>query len=712
MKTIKYLITGCFAILVLINCTTDDNNLDYLNNVEAPTNVVAIFKPTQDNSGLVTITPNSEGAVSYNITFGDDTATPQKVNQGESVDHIYEEGTYTVKIEAVGITGLKSEATQNLVVSFRAPENLEVVIENDLAISKRVNVTANADFAISYDVYFGEAGNDTPVTGNIGDTVSYVYQEAGTYTIRVVAIGAAIETTEYIVDFEVTAILQPLASAPTPPARAAQDVISIFSAVYEDEPGTDFFPDWGQGACCGSSWTTFDLNGDLMLQYINLSYQGNQFQTPVDVSGMEYVHIDIWNAGDVARVELSLISLTNGEKPVWIDLTANDWTSVDIPITAWTDQGLTVADIHQLKYVGDPFSGGTVFIDNIYFYKPPSEFIEFPINFESNNLTYTWNGFGASNFGPIPAATVANPNPMGINNSATVVEIQKPAGAQVWAGASMNLSGPADFTDGTTITLKVWSPRAGVPILFKMEDKNSPPDGNGNPSVVVEVQATTTLANTWEELSFDLTSFGAFSTSIDYHNVIIFPDFGNAGTGETFYFDDIEIASINFPINFEVSTLSYTWNGFGASDFGPIPAATVANPNPTGINNSATVAEIQKPAGAQVWAGAAMNLTEPADFSNGTTVKIKVWSPRAGVPILFKMEDKNSPPDGNGNPSVVVEVQATTTLANAWEVLSFDLTSFGAFSTSIEYHNVIIFPDFGNGGTGETFYFDDIIITN
>ena len=44
------------------------------------------------------------------------------------------------------------------------------------------------------------------------------------------------------------------------------------------------------------------------------------------------------------------------------------------------------------------------------------------------------------------------------------------------------------------------------------------------------------LANTWEELNFDFTGF----TDQEYSKVVIFFDFGNAGTGTTFYFDDIE----------------------------------------------------------------------------------------------------------------------------------------------------------------------------
>ena len=43
--------------------------------------------------------------------------------------------------------------------------------------------------------------------------------------------GGAIETTTYVEEnFEVTAIEAPVVSAPAPPARQPDDVISIFSA--------------------------------------------------------------------------------------------------------------------------------------------------------------------------------------------------------------------------------------------------------------------------------------------------------------------------------------------------------------------------------------------------------------------------------------------------------------------------------------------------
>lgn len=372
MKNIKFIFGFVCLLAIAISCTVDgiDDDTSFINSAGAPTNIEAFYNITQDNTGLVTITPNGEGAVSYEVYYGDGTTVPAIVAQGKNTSHIYKEGTYTVKIIGTSISGAKTEATQTLIVSFKAPENLVVTITNDLAISKKVNVTLTADFATMFDVYFGEAGNTTPVSANVGGTASYTYANAGTYTIRVVSKSAAIQTTDYSKDFVVTAIVQPVTSAPLPPSRQAANVISIYGSAYTNVPGTNYFPDWGQGGQ-GSSWAEFDLNGDKMLNYIKLSYQGIALadNVTVDVSGMEFLHLDVWTA-DAQKIETSLISKSNGERPVVKDLVANEWTSIDIPISAFTSQnGFTVADIFQLKFVGTPWAAGTVFIDNIYFYK-------------------------------------------------------------------------------------------------------------------------------------------------------------------------------------------------------------------------------------------------------------------------------------------------------------------------------------------------------
>lgn len=375
MKIVKYLFSICLVVLAVYSCTQDDDNNDFVDSIEAPTNISAKVDVTQDNTGLVIITPLGEGVTNYIIDFGDGTENPETVQPGSSINHIYAEGTYNATITANGLNGESTVITKEIIVSFQAPENLIVTIENDAAVSKQVNVTASADYALSYDVDFGQTDTD-PISSNIDETVSFVYDEAGIYTITITAYSAAIETLVYTEEFEVTAIEQPITSAPTPPSRSEGDVISIFSSAYNDVPDTNFFPDWGQGGQ-GSGWAMFNLNGDDMLQYINLSYQGIALleDTSIDVSQMEYLHLDVWTTDAVTDIETSLINNASGtvtEAPVTRALTANSWTSIEIPISEYTDQGLTVTEIFQLKFVGTPWAAGTVFIDNIYFYKAPS----------------------------------------------------------------------------------------------------------------------------------------------------------------------------------------------------------------------------------------------------------------------------------------------------------------------------------------------------
>jgi len=719
MKTLKYFLSIIILISAVWSCTEEEFGDDsFVETVVAPTNVTTLFNITQDNTGLVTITPNSEGAISYSLTFGDETPSAVTILQGDNVAHTYAEGNYDVKVIAKGITGLTTEITVPLLVSFNAPENLVVEITNDEAVSKKVNVTATADFATMFDVYFGEEGNEEPVSGNIGDMVSFVYEAPGMYTIRVVAKGAAIETTEYTVEFEAIAIVQPIEAAPTPPSRKVEDVISIFSDAYASIEGTDYFPDWGQGGQ-GSSWAMFELDGDEMLNYIKLSYQGVAVGETVDVSGMEFLHMDIWTA-DLPQIETSLINGVDGdstEKPVMKDLTIDQWTSIDIPMAEYLEQGLSVDQIFQLKFVGEPWAEGTVFIDNVYFYKTPSNCtseMEENIDPIMGNINWTFktndeaHAFEA--FGNIAADIVDNPLVDELNPSCNVQSYVKTAGCETWSGVGKGLSNAIDLTasQDRVFKMKVFAKDHATEVTLRLEYEPYP---NADPSA--EVVQTMTKVGEWEELTFD---FSAHSDKT-FKSIIVYFDRNNSCDDATYYFDDIvQVNGGSTPpptgdvMDFEPGSTVYEWTGFGAADYTAIPASVIANPDASGINTSAQVVEIQKLIGAQTWAGASTPLDGIIDFSGGTTIKVKVWSPRVGTAILLKMEDLNSPKDGNSNPTVFAEVQVSTTVANAWEELSFDMTSAGSFSTSISYGNVILFPDFGVAGNGENFYFDDVTV--
>ncbi len=245
MKKIKFILTS-FLLLAFIGCEEDDRDLQYLDGIEAPTEFEIQFRTTQDNSGLIKMTPTAIGATKFDITFGDGTEDAVTLEPGESVDRIYEEGNYTITGVATALNGLTTEIERSIDVVFISPQNLEVSIENDGAVSNTVRVNATAEFGIFYEVDFGEPGDDDIRTANMGEEIVYEYQAPGLYTITVNAFSAAIAPTVYVEEFEVTAIVQPLASAPTPPTRAEEDVIGIYSEAYAYDAGNDFFPYWGQ----------------------------------------------------------------------------------------------------------------------------------------------------------------------------------------------------------------------------------------------------------------------------------------------------------------------------------------------------------------------------------------------------------------------------------------------------------------------------------
>lgn len=441
MKTLKYLLSVIVLITTTVSCVEEDfGNADFINTAVAPTNVTAAFNITQDNTGLVTITPNAQGAISYTVNLGD-TSEVISLNQGESTEHTYAEGSYNVVVTAKGITGLTTKTTVPLVVSFKAPSNLEVAVTNDQAVSKKVSVTVTADDATVYEVDFGD-GSDVQ-TVNIGETISYTYAEAGTYTITVTAKGAAKETTSTTKEVEATILQQPTVSAPTP-SKAQTDVISIFSNKYTDLENVDYNPNWGQTG----TYTAFDLDGDNMLQYTNMTYQGIDFSQTIDVSGMDYLHLDVWTA-DAESLNTFLISTASGEKSVVSTLTVDGWTSIDIPLSDFTDQGLSIDDIFQFKFEGIPSGEASFFIDNLYFWKESST-----STFDDGLLT---NGDFESGSNPWIVG-VADDSPVTVvtEGGNTYYSVNVATAGNAW---DVNMSQKVAITEGQTYTLSfdAWS---------------------------------------------------------------------------------------------------------------------------------------------------------------------------------------------------------------------------------------------------------------
>ncbi|WP_405226151.1 carbohydrate binding domain-containing protein [Lentisalinibacter sediminis] len=162
------------------------------------------------------------------------------------------------------------------------------------------------------------------------------------------------------------------------------------------------------------------------------------------------------------------------------------------------------------------------------------------ITFDDPEMTYTLTDFGGT------ASTVTNDPTGGANQ---VVLTVKSDTAQVWAGTTVStLPGeavpviPLD-ADNTQMSVRVYSPDAGIPVRVKIEDAS-------DPAISVETEASTTVANDWETLVFDfanqVTGTAAFDPAATYNKISIFFNFGTDGAtaGEkTYYFDDIDVGS-------------------------------------------------------------------------------------------------------------------------------------------------------------------------
>jgi hypothetical protein len=128
-----------------------------------------------------------------------------------------------------------------------------------------------------------------------------------------------------------------------------------------------------------------------------------------------------------------------------------------------------------------------------------------------------------------------------------VMEVVKPITAPVWAGTT--ISTPLGFASvipftatETKMSVRVWSPDAGIPILLKAED-------NTNGAISVETETMTTVAGQWETLVFDFSNEAAGTPALDLTNTYdlasIFFNFGTDGAtagSKTYYFDDVQMA--------------------------------------------------------------------------------------------------------------------------------------------------------------------------
>ncbi|MEM7109372.1 MAG: hypothetical protein AAF519_14195 [Bacteroidota bacterium] len=197
MKDIQKIVLLYLSVTVLFSsCANDDDGLILSeDDLGTPSNVTATFDITNDNTGTFTVTPAALAASSFQILFGDevDGEEPTTVLPGQSAENIYDEGDFVLTVTAVGLTGKTASITENVVIRFDPPENLEISITTE---NLSTSVIPEADGATLFDIFFGIASDEEAVTIMPGDTASVIYPDVGEYIIKTVARGAGAASIE------------------------------------------------------------------------------------------------------------------------------------------------------------------------------------------------------------------------------------------------------------------------------------------------------------------------------------------------------------------------------------------------------------------------------------------------------------------------------------------------------------------------------------
>ncbi|MGB5981295.1 MAG: carbohydrate-binding protein [Nonlabens sp.] len=339
-------------------------------------------------------------------------------------------------------------------------------------------------------------------------------------------------------------------SAPVPD-RDQENVISIFSDAYNNVP-VDYYNGFfnGDGQTTEGGAPPLNIAGDQVINYTRLNFVGiGSFLNvqPINASSMTHLHVDInvqevMQGSDFIRLQL-LNGVQTGNETAGSftlrasDLTTDDWEGFDIPLSNFS--GLGGRDQIGLLFFISDNTISNILVDNIYFYREvvdPTPIVDdsgntqvvLPIGFESTTLNYNINPFeGAEN------EIITNPDQSGINTSSRVLRTIKPAGSAFFAGTFIDLEAPIDFSSSQVMRMKVWSPKANIPVRMALETA-----GGGN-QIFVDVNVP--VANEWVELEFNFSAL--FNPGLSYQRVVFINEFidGTPGDGSTYYADDIRV---------------------------------------------------------------------------------------------------------------------------------------------------------------------------
>jgi len=221
----------------------------------------------------------------------------------------------------------------------------------------------------------------------------------------------------------------------------------------------------------------------------------------------------------------------------------------DYQAVSTTNQYTKLVFMFDKETVGDASANFTFLVDDIRlipYVGPVLTQMNLPVTFDDITVNYNLNSFGGT------VSTIETEQTLSTNKVAKVIK-----NGEVWAGTTLGVgagtaetgfSSPIPFTTTERkMNVRVWSPTAGTPVRLKVEVA-------GQPTQSVETEALTTVANGWQvmEFNFDTPTTPAttpFNPASAYNKASIFFNFGTAGSGQTYYFDDMRFGAAALGVN-------------------------------------------------------------------------------------------------------------------------------------------------------------------
>lgn len=390
-----------------------------------------------------------------------------------------------------------------------------------------VDVSATAENAAGFHAYFGDVADETPTAFQEGETISHAYTAEGDYDVRVVALSEGMETS----------------LEETQTVSVSNGDNAVLLPLNFENTNIDFA--WGGFGGAGASVVANpDMSeGNTSARVVELNKSSGSevwagaflpLEGPVDFSSSTKIFVNVWSPRSGIPIILKLEDAVDADINVEVTANttvANGWHQVEFDFSGAGDLTLPYEKIVIFFDFGTAGMNENFYFDDISLDGEGGgggggDEIALPLDFQNTDIAYTFQGFGSAD-----AEVIDNPEATGINTSSRVASLTKNSGSEVWAGVFIDLDDPIDFSGGQTMKLKVWSPVANAVILFKLEN---PLNGDDN----IEIMMSTSGANQWEELSYDFSGIEALP---NIKRVVLFANFGTAGSGETYYFDDIRL---------------------------------------------------------------------------------------------------------------------------------------------------------------------------